>query len=287
VRRVNAESGVLTAAQNPWGLDLWILRAEAGPGHAGGNKGYKLRGYLERARREGFSHLITMAGAHSNHLRAFAALTRREGFTATAIVRGDELVDASRHSDEIRFALSCGVRLIFASRQTYRALRETSTIAERSVLVPDVDFDSAVFVPEGGLGVEGLAGVVDWAKAATDFDAIVLPCATGMTCAGFLAATLQPTRVFGVAVLRNSAAVHAAIAALAPDGEQRFMLIEEYAANRFGRTEQISDELRDFAFTNNLVADKIYTARALRALSDYARSGKLRGRVLMVYTYNE
>ena len=287
MRRVNGLSIVLAAAENPWGLDLWILRADPAGRHLGGNKAYKLQGYLARARHAGFSHLITMAGPHSNHLRAFAALTRREGLVGIAIIRGDELVDARRHSEEIRFALECGVRLIFVSRQTYRALRETSTAAERSVLVPDLDFNQAIFVPEGGLGAEALMGVARWAKEATGFDAIFLPCATGATCAGFLVATQAPAQVYGVAVLRNFQAVEAAIATLAPADVGRFNLLEGYATSRFGNPAQTDDELSTIAHRNGLVADSIYTLRSLAALRDLARVGKLPGRVLLVYTYNE
>lgn len=278
---------MLAAAENPWGLDLWILRANPAGRHLGGNKAYKLQGYLARAKNEGFSRLITMAGPHSNHLRAFAALARQEGLLGTAIIRGDELVDTSRHSGEIRFALECGVRLIFVSRQIYRALRETSTAAERSVLVPDLDFNQAIFVPEGGLGAEALIGVVQWAKEATGFDAIFLPCATGATCAGFLAATEPPTQVYGVAVLRNFSAVEAAIASLAPAEVGRFTLLEGYAASRFGNPAQTDEELSTIAHRNRLVADSIYTLRTLAALRDFALAGKLPGRVLLVYTYNE
>ncbi|MFO1470821.1 MAG: pyridoxal-phosphate dependent enzyme [Turneriella sp.] len=278
---------MLAAAENPWGLDLWILRSAMEGRHLGGNKAYKLQGYLARARHEGFSHLITMAGPHSNHLRAFAAITRREGLIGTAIIRGDELADHSRHSDEIRFAHECGVRLIFAPRQIYRALRETSTAAERAVLVPDLDFKQAIFVPEGGLGTEALMGVARWAKQATGFDTIFLPCATGATCAGFLAATTAPTQIHGVAVLRNFPAVNAAIAALVPQAAQRFALIEDYATGRFGGAVDIGAEAGEFARVNGLVVDGIYTARLLSALHDRARAGHIRGRTLLVYTYNE
>lgn len=279
---------MLAAAENPWGLDLWILRSGIASGQIGGNKGYKLQGYLARARSEGRSQIITMAGPHSNHLRAFAELARREGLRASAIVRGHELADGARHSDEIRFALSCGVRLFFVTRLAYRALRETSTSAERSVLVPDLTFAEAVFVPEGGFGPEALLGVADWAAEATGFDAIILPCATGATCAGFLVATKAPTQIYGVAVLRNFSAVRAAIAALAPADLTRFTIVEGYAANRFGSPAQADDELSAFAHKNNLVADSIYTLRSLAALRDFARAGKLANqRVLWVYTYNE
>lgn len=287
MRRVNVVFGVLSRAENPWAIDLWLLRAEAGSSHTGGNKGYKLRGYLERARREGLSHMITMAGAHSNHLRAFAALARREGLKATAIIRGDELANPDRHSAEIRFALDCGVRLVFATRQAYRALRETSTLVERAQLVADVDFSEAIFVPEGGMGPDGIAGVAEWAAAAAAFEQIYLPCATGTTCAGFLVATPATAHIFGVAVLRNFSAVHTAIAALVPSEQRRFTLIEDYARGKFGKTGDIDREISEFAQKNDLVADEIYVARALLALRDRAQHRLVQGRVLFVYTYNE
>ena len=278
---------MLAAAENPWGLDLCILRAAPTADHLGGNKAYKMQGYLARARHEDRSQLITMAGPHSNHLRTFAALARREGINATAIIRGDELADAGRHSGEICFALECGVRLSFVTRAVYRALRETSTVAERSVLVPDLTFAEAVFIPEGGLGPEALLGVANWAAEATGFDTIILPCATGATCAGFLVATQPPTQVYAVAVLRNFSAVKAAIATLAPEDVARFTLVEGYAANRFGQPASTDDELSTFAHKNNLVADSIYTLRSLAALRDFARKGKFHGWVFWVYMYNE
>lgn len=278
---------MLAPAENPWGLDLWILRSDETEHHLGGNKFQKLTGYLDKARRENQTRLITMAGPHSNHLRAFAALARRKGFAGAAIIRGDELVDASRHSEEIRFALECGVRLIFVTRQTYRALRETSTEAERSGLVPDLDFAQAVFVREGGLGPEGLTGVIDWAAAAKGFDEIYIPCATGTTCAGFLAATNPPTQVFGVAVLRNFVAVHAAIKLLVPAAQRRFTLLEEYAVGKFGKLFEADEEVREFCERQGIVADGVYVGRTLAALAGQEKKRKVTGRVLFVYTYNE
>jgi 1-aminocyclopropane-1-carboxylate deaminase len=105
-----------------------------------------------------------MAGAHSNHLRAFAALSRREQLRAHAIIRGDELRDYTRHSAELRFALDQGVDLSFVSRAAYRELREAVSTADRAALVPDAPWREAVFVPEGGLGAEGVTGVKDWAR---------------------------------------------------------------------------------------------------------------------------
>ena len=255
--------------------------------HLGGNKYYKLLGYLNRARSHGISHLITMAGAYSNHLRAFAALTRREGLQATAFIRGEELSDPDRRSAEIRFAMAAGVQCKFIGRSLYRALRETGGDAERAALFPDMSFSDAVFIPEGGFGLEGIEGVRLWAQAAAGFETIFLPCATGTTAVGFLAATKAPTRIRAVAVLRNGDAVERAINLWAPADTGRFDLITDYAA-RFGKDDAaLRLAAADFQGLWGIPIDTTYMAKAALALRDAAERQTLPGRTLLVYTYNE
>lgn len=278
---------MLRRLDNPWGLDLWLLVSDRRVPHLGGNKYHKLVGYLEAAAIEGKNQLITMAGAHSNHLRAFSALTHERGINAIALIRGDELSDERRQSEELRFARRCGTRCIFVTRGIYRQLRETRTTAERSPLVPGVAFDDAVFVPEGGMGFPGLSGVKAWAAEARGFETIWLAVATGTTAAGFLAATKAPTRVAGVAVLKNAAAIHGAIRLLAPGGDTRFDLVEDFAAG-FGRvTPELTAIAADFSSRWQVSIDATYMAKVIQALSAAAKQGRARGKTLVVYTYNE
>lgn len=273
---------------NPWGIDLYLLRS-AVPGVLGGNKAAKLGGYIARARREGQHHLVTMAGAHSNHLRAFAALIKNEQLSGTALIRGDELTDVARHSHEIRFAISHGVRCQFIDRATYRQLRSARTGNELAgILGEDLSLHESLFIPEGGLGADGVSGVVAWAQNASDFDHVVLACATGTTAAGFLLASAQHCIVHGVAVLQNSAAVMEAIATFAAAHAARFHLIDKYAPHRFGPWRgTLSAEAAQFSERYFSRADVIYTPRVTAALEDLAHSGQLIGRILFVYTYNE
>lgn len=278
---------MLRRLDNPWGIDLWLLVSDIRQPHLGGNKYYKLLGYLETARTEQKRHLITMAGAHSNHLRAFAALTRQHGLKATAIIRGDELSDESRQSAEIRFARTLGVECIFVTRALYRQLREADTTTGRTALFPGVDFGSAVFVPEGGLGLPGITGVKTWAAAAQGFETIWLAVATGTTAAGFLAATKSPTRVAGVAVLKNAAAIRRNICLLAPGGDARFDLVEDFAAT-FGRASpELTAIAAEFSARWQVTLDTTYMAKVIQALSVAAKQGRVRGKTLVVYTYNE
>ncbi|MBX3722671.1 MAG: pyridoxal-phosphate dependent enzyme [Turneriella sp.] len=278
---------MLRRLDNPWGIDLWLLVSDIRQPHLGGNKYYKLLGYLETARTERKQHLITMAGAHSNHLRAFAALTRQHGLKATAIIRGDELSDESRQSAEIRFARTLGVECIFVTRALYRLLREADTTTGRTALFPGVDFGSAVFVPEGGLGLPGITGVQCWAAAAQGFETVWLAVATGTTAAGFLTATQAPTRVAGVAVLKNAAAIRENIRRLVPLDATRFDLIEGFESG-FGRASATLAALAaDFSARWQTTIDTTYLAKVIQALSESARQGKVSGKTLVVYTYNE
>lgn len=282
------ESAVLRQLPNSWQIDLTLLRSPERTPHLGGNKYHKLIGYLEQARSQGKSHLITMAGAHSNHLRAFAVLCRREGLRATALIRGDELAEPSLHSPEINLALACGVRCIYVARSVYRLLRETTGLAALKMLVPEADFDSAVFVPEGGHGPPGVIGVTDWAGHARGFDEVYIACATGTTCAGFLKGTAQKTRIFGVAVGQNQNSVHETISTLAGEAADRFTLLEDYHCGGFGKTTQ---ELRtiaeDLSQQWQLHVDPVYVGKATLALRERALAGQVAGRALLVYTYNE
>jgi 1-aminocyclopropane-1-carboxylate deaminase len=279
---------MLVQLPNRWGLDLWLLKSnETGP-HLGGNKYHKLRGYLESAKRQSIGTFITMAGAHSNHLRAFAALCHREQLRGHAIIRGDELSDATRHSAELRFALDQGVDLSFVSRAVYRQLREAVSIADRATLVPGAPWREAVFVPEGGLGADGLTGVKDWAREASGFDHVFIACATGTTCAGFLQAAHENQKICGVAVLKNAAAIESTIRLLTPEHEIRFELLNDYVFAGFASTTSEVDTIAsEYSHFWQITIDTNYLARVVMALRDRAGRGSLKGRVLLVYTYNE
>lgn len=279
--------GDIRPLQNPWGTDLWLLRSPVTDAHLGGNKYFKLTGYLAYARRQNFTRLITMAGAHSNHLRAFAAMAQRGGYDATALIRGDELEDTARHSAEIRFALAQGTQCIFVSRKIYRQLRETGDDAGRAALLPGVSFAGAVFIPEGGEGHLGMEGVREWARAASRFENVYLPVATGTTAAGFLRATNSATKVTGVAVLRNTAQVQRVIRLLAPEAIQRFELNTAYRGKFSKPSHGLQLAAAEFSALWGITIDATYMVRAVLALQRDALAGRLHGPALLVYTYNE
>lgn len=73
------------------GVELALLRLDLIDPLISGNKWYKLAPHLGDARRLGASGLISLGGAHSNHLHALAAAGARFGFATAGLLRGHEV----------------------------------------------------------------------------------------------------------------------------------------------------------------------------------------------------
>lgn len=279
---------MLIKAPNDWGVDLSLLLSDERRRHLGGNKYHKLSGYLAEARRQSVQHLVTMAGPHSNHLRAFSAIMAQGEFSGTAVIRGEELADPVRHSAEIREAMAAGVYCFFVTRELYRQLRAVPDAHAVHKLMPVGELPRSVFIPEGGHGPLGTMGVAEWAAQAAGFADIYLACATATTCAGFLLGTGASNRIFAVSVLRNESSVLQTIRQLAPGHEQRFTFLSEYDHGGFARFGTAHAEFCERLSAEwGLTVDPVYVGKAAAAIADRAQKGLIKGRVLLVYTYNE
>ena len=94
---------------------------ELADGAAPGNKSFKLRDYLNQARRLGVTRLLSFGGAWSNHLHALAAVGHESGFETVAIVRGDA---AAEQTGTLADAQPLGMRVIIVSPSEYRRRNE-------------------------------------------------------------------------------------------------------------------------------------------------------------------
>ncbi len=284
----SAAVAMLIAAPNDWGVNLSLLLSDERRPHLGGNKYHKLSGYLHQARSQNVQHLLTMAGAHSNHLRAFAVVIATGEFSGTALIRGEELEDPARQSTAIREAIAAGVRCIFVTRGLYRQLRSARDVGEVQALLAQGELPRSVFIPEGGHGVPGTVGVTAWAAQAAGFSEVYLACATGTTCAGFLLGTTAPTRILGVSVVRNERSVMETISALAGNEAQRFTLLTQYDQGGFARFLPGHTVFCDrLSAVWGVTIDPVYVGKAAAAIADRAHKGLIIGKTLLVYTYNE
>jgi 1-aminocyclopropane-1-carboxylate deaminase len=70
------------------GVELAVLRLDLLDPLISGNKWFKLAGHLQQAIVERAEGIISLGGAHSNHLHALAAAGKRFGFATVGLLRG-------------------------------------------------------------------------------------------------------------------------------------------------------------------------------------------------------
>ncbi|WP_295470017.1 1-aminocyclopropane-1-carboxylate deaminase [uncultured Pseudomonas sp.] len=78
----------------PWlhqaGVEVAVLRLDLLDALISGNKWFKLIGHLHTAVGTGAAGVVSLGGAHSNHLHALAAAGKRFGFATVGLLRGHE-----------------------------------------------------------------------------------------------------------------------------------------------------------------------------------------------------
>lgn len=83
----------LDVVDTPWlrdaGVQLAILRLDQLDPRVSGNKLFKLQHVLSQARKPGIRGLISLGGAHSNHLHALAAACQERGLQSVGLLRGE------------------------------------------------------------------------------------------------------------------------------------------------------------------------------------------------------
>ncbi len=189
----------LQAIEEPFliekGIKLYVLRLDLNHAEISGNKIYKLKYNLDKAKQENKNTLLTFGGAFSNHIAATAAAGNENGLKTIGIIRGDKLPDLN---PTLQLAEKNGMQLDFVSRELYR-----NKIALMDYVNNRYNNDSVYIIPEGGsneLGVKGCAEIVE--QINIDFDFICTPCGTGATISGIILSLKQNQKAIGFQVLK-------------------------------------------------------------------------------------
>src|SRR4051812_5057134 len=112
-------------------LNVHVLRLDLIHPIISGNKWYKLKYNLEEFQRLKKEYLVTFGGAYSNHIVAIAAAAKEFGIKTIGIIRGEEL---NKNSNSVlQFATSCGMKLIFVSREEYRLLKASDELVRSKI----------------------------------------------------------------------------------------------------------------------------------------------------------
>ncbi|MBF8779316.1 pyridoxal-phosphate dependent enzyme [Pseudomonas fulva] len=260
--------------QLPWlqdaEVEVAVLRLDLLDPLISGNKWFKLRGHLAQAREAGAPGLLSLGGAHSNHLHALAAAGKRFAFATAGLLRGQP-----RDTPTVRDLQAWGMQLHWLGHAGYRARHQPGFWRPWQTRYPGWHC-----VPEGGgglAGVEGCAEIVRQARGQLaalgweDHHAWWLAVGTGTTLAGLVRAEAGQREVHGALTVPARYGVGETVQALV--GERGYRL-HEACRDGFGR---VDEQLRTFIVEcerhSGVPLEGIYTGKALLALRREVQAG--------------
>lgn len=270
------------------GVEVAVLRLEQIDPLISGNKWFKLLEYLAAARQAGASGIISLGGAHSNHLHALAAAGQRFGFATAGLLRG--------HPQDTPTVLDLkrmGMHLHWLGYGGYRARHEPGFWAPWQTRYPQL-----YPVPEGGGGLPGARGCrglvaqvrqqlsgLGWA----DYHGWWLACGTGTTLAGLVLAEHGAHPVYGALAVPDDHGVAQNVERILCEAGHTASGYELLDASRGGFA-KVDPPLLAFIEASEgqsgIALEPLYTGKALLALREAVEARRFaRGtRLVFVHT---
>lgn len=246
-------------------VEVYIQREDLIHPFVNGNKYYKLKYNLQKAKEENFDTLLTFGGAYSNHIYSVSAAAKQFGFKSIGIIRGEEYQPLN---PTLQFAVNNGMKLRYLDRATYRKRTDSKfreEIAEQ--------FGRVYIIPEGGtneLALKGTAEILNNIKV--DFDYLCAPVGSGGTLAGLIAGLNGNKNVIGFSALKGSEYLSKTIEELLPS---TIKLCNNWTINsnyHFGGFAKINRKLIEFINwfkdKNDVQLEPIYTGKMMYGIND-------------------
>ncbi|MDB5983966.1 MAG: deaminase/D-cysteine desulfhydrase [Pseudomonas sp.] len=273
----------------PWltqaGIEVAVLRLDLIDPLISGNKWFKLTHHLNAAAEAGAEGLISLGGAHSNHLHALAAAGKRFGFPTVGLLRG--------HAQDTPMVLDLhafGMQLHWLGYAGYRARHDADFWLPWRERYPQLHP-----VPEGGGGLPGALGcaaLVIQARSqldGSDYHGWWLAAGTGTTLAGLVLAEAGAHPVYGALAVPDDHGVAQNVTAILDQAQVPNSGYQLLDASRGGFAKTDPELLAFIARSESesgLPLEPLYTGKALLALHDQVAAGLFpRGtRLIFVHT---
>jgi D-cysteine desulfhydrase family pyridoxal phosphate-dependent enzyme len=262
----------------------------AGPGF-GGNKVRKLEYVLAKAVADGVEVAVTSGGLKSNHARVTAAMCARIGLRCvlvlnSAAVTYEGLKPASLAVDELLGAEVVRVGSREERATTVESVAESLRGEGKKVAVIPI----GASIPLGALG---FVRAVEETKSRfeaidTRIDYVFHSSSSGGTQAGIVAGCQlfdwRGVKVVGVSPDDPAASISAEVGkiirgvgeALGAQLSEDVTVLDDYVGAGYGVPSAQGDEAIELlARTEGVILDPVYTAKAMAALIDWVRKGKL------------
>jgi 1-aminocyclopropane-1-carboxylate deaminase/D-cysteine desulfhydrase-like pyridoxal-dependent ACC family enzyme len=279
----------------PPSVELWVKREDESGAAYGGNKVRKLEFLLAEARASGATRLATLGGIGSHHVLATAIYGAQQGFAVDAVVFPQPVNDHVRQ--QILADAASGAS--FHPTRGYLGVPLAVLRARRQ----------AHWIGAGGSSVTGTLGYVSAAcelRAQCERgelpwpDVIYVPLGSCGTAAGLLYGLRapKPIEIRAVRVVdrwvsnarltrKIAARVGALVGELGQGTPATLSVEHRFFGGAYGRATPPSSAAVEEAARHGLRLEPTYTGKAMAALLEDARAGRLDGkRVLFLHTYN-
>jgi 1-aminocyclopropane-1-carboxylate deaminase len=244
-------------------ITISVLRLDLIHPVISGNKWFKLKYYIEEAKKKNKKKIIPFGGAWSNHIVAMACASSLNNFQSIAIIRGEE---PAEYSATLKAAKQYGMELIFTNRQDYRDKN----------IPPGILTSDAYIIPEGGYGkpgAEGFSTALAYCNK-NSFTHFISAVGTGTMMAGVIKAVSGRQQVIGVPVLKNNYDQLPAIERLLTLEERSrdYRLIKEYHFGGYAKyTPELTGFMNSFYKESRIPTDFVYTGKLFFAIKDLIR----------------
>ena len=258
------------------GIEVATLRLDLIDPLISGNKWFKLIEHLKTADRAGAEGIISLGGAHSNHLHALAAAGKRFGFSTVGLLRGHP-----QETPTVRDLQAFGMQLHWLGYGGYRARHEAGFWQPWQTRYPTLHP-----VPEGGGGLPGARGCMQLraqvcAQLAgsgwSDYDGWWLACGTGTTLAGLILAEAGDHPVFGALAVPEDHGVVQQVEMIVGQAGVSDPVYELFEASRGGFA-KVDPLLLEFiektGQASGIPLEPLYTGKALLALKHQVEAGR-------------
>jgi L-cysteate sulfo-lyase len=287
------------------GAELWIKRDDQTGLATGGNKARKLEYLLGEALRTGADSVITAGSTQSNHARQTAAAAAKCGLGCHLVLYAPGATPPADPQGNVLLDLLLGASIHWTEehapyRKTIGQVEETLRAQGKRPYV----------VPYGGSSRVGMMGYVtamqelaDQAGITQELDAVVFASSSGGTQAGlivgsYLTGWLGKVQLLGISVDEREATLGPRVANLVNEGAQALELDwwvnddvadinDDYLGAGYAVVGDAEREaIRLLARCEGILADPVYTGRALAGLIDLIRQGQFKSgqRVLFWHT---
>ena len=270
------------------GVELAVLRLDLIDPLISGNKWFKLALHLRLAAERGAVGIISLGGAHSNHLHALAAAGQRFSFATVGLLRGHPQ-DTPTVEDLQRF----GMQLHWLGYGGYRERHRAAFWSPWQARYPGF-----MAVPEGGGGLPGALGCAQLPAMAAaqlpalgwdDYHGWWLAAGTGTTLAGLVVGEGGRRTVHGALAVPLDHGVPEQVRSLLSEAgvsDAGYRLLDACRGGFARQDAELLAFMTQCEAQSGLPLEPLYTAKALLALRDAVGRGEVEAgrRLVFVHT---